>query len=384
MEPMRDPTRRAPADGDTNGAANLDPVNGDAANANAADGGASNGDAVDGYPTLPGTPGNAVIQIDSHLGGAEERTLAEDVLDGLTRPFKELPPKHFYDARGAELFDRICELPEYYPTRTERSILHDTAAGIAELTGAVELVELGSGTAAKTRVLLDALQSGGTLERYVPVDVTESMVRDCADELSEEYPGLQVHGVVGDFERHLDRVPAAAGPRLVVFLGGTIGNFPPGSRRRFLRQIAGLLGPEDHLLMGTDLVKDAGVLEAAYDDPQGVTAEFNRNLLHVLNRELDADFDPSDFEHVALFDDRHEWIEMRLRARRTHTVTVSALALDVHFDAGEEMRTEISAKFTRPRLESDLDAAGLELVRWLTDPEDLFALTLSRPAPEAA
>jgi L-histidine N-alpha-methyltransferase len=326
-------------------------------------------------------PTDAVaIQIDSHLGGAEERSLAEDVLDGLTRPFKELPPKHFYDARGAELFDRICELPEYYPTRTERAILDDAAAELAALTGAVELVELGSGTAAKTRVLLDALHAAGTLARYVPVDVTEQMVRDCADELTLEYPGLRVHGVIGDFERHLAHLPDATGPRLVVFLGGTIGNFPPGSRRRFLRQIATLLGPRDHLLMGTDLVKDAGVLEAAYDDAEGVTAEFNRNVLHVLNRELDADFDPADFEHVALFDDRHEWIEMRLRALRDHTVTVRALELPVHFDAGEEMRTEISAKFTPQRLEGDLDAAGLELVRWFTDPDDLFALTLSRPA----
>jgi L-histidine N-alpha-methyltransferase len=321
----------------------------------------------------------ATIQIDSHLGGAEQRTLAEDVLDGLTRPFKELPPKHFYDARGADLFDQICELPVYYPTRTERSILDDTSAEIAALTGAVELVELGSGTASKTRVLLDALHAAGTLARYVPVDVTEQMVRDCAQELTLEYPGLHVHGVIGDFERHLDRVPEAAGPRLVVFLGGTIGNFPPGSRRRFLRQIAALLGPRDHLLMGTDLVKDANVLEAAYDDPEGITAEFNRNVLHVLNRELDADFDPEDFEHVALFDDRHEWVEMRLRARRDHTVMVRALELPVHFEAGEEMRTEISAKFTRRRLDGDLDAAGLQLVRWLTDPEDLFALTLSRP-----
>ena len=185
--------------------------------------------------------------------------------------------------------------------------------------------------------------------------------------------------MIGDFERHLDRVPVAAGPRLVVFLGGTIGNFPPGSRRRFLRQIAGLLRPGDYLLMGTDLVKDPDVLEAAYDDTEGVTAEFNLNVLHVLNRELDADFDPSDFEHVALFDNHHEWIEMRLRARRDHTVMVNALELPVHFKAGEELRTEISAKFTRARLESDLDAAGLELARWLTDPEDLFALTLSRP-----
>jgi L-histidine N-alpha-methyltransferase len=329
----------------------------------------------------PVTDADEVIQIDSHLDGAHERSLAEDVLDGLTRPFKELPPKHFYDARGAELFDRICELPEYYPTRTERAILEQSAEELATLTGAVELVELGSGTAAKTRVLLDALHANGTLSRYVPVDVTEQMVRDCAEELTREYPGLRVHGVIGDFERHLDRVPPAAGPRIVAFLGGTIGNFPPGSRRRVLRQIGRLLGPEDHLLMGTDLVKDPEVLEAAYDDAQGVTAEFNRNVLRVLNRELQADFDPEDFDHVALFDRENEWIEMRLRAKREHTTLVRDLDLPVHFNAGEELRTEISAKFTPVRLEADLTAAGLELVRWLTDPEELFALTLSRRAP---
>jgi L-histidine N-alpha-methyltransferase len=323
-------------------------------------------------------PDEIAIRIDSHLDGAEQRSLAEDVLDGLTRPFKELPPKHFYDARGADLFDQICELPEYYPTRAERAILEQSAAELAALTGAAELVELGSGTAAKTRVLLDALYEAGTLKRYVPVDVTESMVRACAETLTEEYPGLRVHGVIGDFERHLDRVPPAVGPRIVVFLGGTIGNFPPGSRRRFLRAIARLLGPGDHLLMGTDLVKDPGVLEAAYDDSQGVTAEFNRNVLRVLNRELDADFDPDDFDHVALFDREHEWIEMRLRARREHTTLVRDLDLLVHFDAGEELRTEISAKFTPERLTGDLSAAGLELVRWLTDPQELFALTLSR------
>jgi L-histidine N-alpha-methyltransferase len=330
-------------------------------------------------PTTPTEPLSAAIQIDSHLGGAHERSLAEDVLDGLTRPFKELPPKHFYDARGAELFDRICELPEYYPTRTERSILERTAGEIATLTGAAELVELGSGTAAKTRVLLDALHRAGTLVRYIPVDVTETMVRDCAAALTDEYPGLRVHGVIGDFERHLDRVPAAAGPRIVAFLGGTIGNFQPGSRRRVLREIARLLGPDDHLLMGTDLVKDPRVLEAAYDDAQGITAEFNRNVLRVVNRELGADFDPEDFEHVARFDDEHEWIEMRLRARREHTTLVRDLDLAVHFDAGEELRTEISAKFTHERLDGDLAAAGLELVRWFTDPDELFALTLSRP-----
>ncbi len=319
------------------------------------------------------------IRIDSHLDTGKERSLAEDVLDGLTRPFKELPPKHFYDARGAELFDQICELPEYYPTRAERAILERTATELAALTNAVELVELGSGTAAKTRVLLDALHAAGTLARYVPMDVTESMVRDCAETLTEEYPGLRVHGVIGDFERHLDRVPPAIGPRIVAFLGGTVGNFQPGSRRRFLRGVAGLLGPQDHLLMGTDLVKDPGVLEAAYDDEQGVTAEFNRNVLSVLNRELQADFDPDDFDHIALFDAEHEWIEMRLRSRREHTTLVRALDLPVHFNAGEEVRTEISAKFTPERLEGDLSAAGLELVRWLTDPEELFALTVSRP-----
>jgi L-histidine N-alpha-methyltransferase len=320
------------------------------------------------------------IRIDSHLGGADERSLADDVLDGLTRPFKELPPKHFYDARGAELFDRICELPEYYPTRAERAILEQNSHELAALTQAAELVELGSGTASKTRVLLSALDEAGTLRRYVPVDVTESMVRECAAELTVEYPGLQVHGVIGDFERHLGEIPEPVGPRIVAFLGGTIGNFPPGSRRRILREISRLLGPEDHLLIGTDLVKDPRVLQAAYDDAQGVTAEFNRNVLRVLNRELDADFEPDDFDHVALFNAEHEWIEMRLRAKREHTTLVRGLDLPVHFDAGEEIRTEISAKFTAERIEGDLATAGLELVRLFTDPDELFALTLSRLA----
>lgn len=320
------------------------------------------------------------ITIDSYLHEGEQRSLAEDVLDGLTRPFKELPPKHFYDSRGAELFDRICDLPEYYQTRTERLILESCAQDIAQATGAAELVELGSGTAAKTRVLLDALHGMGTLERYVPVDVTEQMVRDCALALTSEYSGLQVHGVIGDFERHLDRLPDPVGPRLVAFLGGTIGNFPPGSRRRLLREIGRLLDEGDHLLLGVDLVKDSRVLCAAYDDSAGVTAEFNRNVLRVLNRELAANFDPDDFEHVALFDDEHEWIEMRLRALREHTTHVGELGLSVHFREGEEIRTEISAKFTRERIAADLAAAGLHLVDWLTDPNELFALTLSRPA----
>ncbi|MEA2251654.1 MAG: L-histidine Nalpha-methyltransferase [Solirubrobacteraceae bacterium] len=319
------------------------------------------------------------IVVESYVGPGDERSLADDVLDGLTRPFKELPPKHFYDARGAELFDRICELPEYYPTRAERAILDARSDEIVAATGATELVELGSGTAAKTRLLLRAMADAGTLRRYVPIDVTESMVLGCADALADEFPGLNVHGIVGDFERHLRHVPPADGPRVVAFLGGTIGNFPPGSRRRFLRAMARLLRPGiDHLLLGSDLVKDPAVLEAAYDDSAGVTAEFNRNVLHVINRELDADFDVEAFEHVAFFDREHEWIEMRLRAARRMDVHVRDVGLDVSFAAREELRTEISAKFTRERLAGDLAAAGLELRDVLTDPEDLFALSLSR------
>jgi L-histidine N-alpha-methyltransferase len=312
--------------------------------------------------------------------GSGETGLAHDVRDGLTRPFKELAPKHLYDERGALLFDQICEQPEYYPTRTERVILEDQAAHIARTTGAAELIELGSGTAAKTRVLLDALDEAGPLQRYVPIDVTASMVHECATQLTAEYPSLAVHGVVGDFERHLDHIPEPLGPRLFVFLGGTLGNFPPPARGRFLEQIADCLTPEDFLLLGTDLIKARPVLRAAYDDAAGVTAEFNRNVLHVINRELDADFDPESFEHVAVFDERHEWIEMRLRATTAQLVTIRALDLQVSFEAGEEMRTEISTKFTRPRLERDLGAAGLELADWLTDDREQFAVSLSRLA----
>lgn len=321
------------------------------------------------------------IRIESCLSDADDRSLAYDVLDGLTRPFKELPPKHFYDARGSELFEQICELPEYYPTRAERDILRERARDIVEATGAGELVELGSGSAEKARILLDAMAGAGTLRRYIPLDVSEKVVREAAGQLVEEYDGLQVHGVVGDFERHLDRVPDGhGGPRLVALLGGTIGNFPPGTRRRLLRRVGALLEPEDRLLLGTDLVKDPRLIEAAYDDSQGITAEFNRNVLHVVNRELGADFTPEAFDHVAFFDPRHEWIEMRLRARRPVSVLVSGLGLRVEFAAGEELRTEISAKFTRARLEADYGAAGLELDRWYADADELFALSLAARA----
>ncbi len=322
------------------------------------------------------------VQVDSWLSEDDERSLANDVLDGLTKPFKELPPKHFYDARGSELFEQITEQPEYYPTRTELAILRDSAAEIVALTGAGELVELGAGASDKARLLLDAMRETVPTHprRYIPLDVSRSVVEDAARTLIEDYEDLQVHGVVGDFERHLEHVPDAAGvPRIVALLGGTIGNFPPGTRRNVLGKIATLLGPGDRLLLGTDLVKDPHVIEAAYNDAAGITAEFNRNLLYVLNRELDGDFQPESFQHVAFYDRRNEWVEMRLRATRASSVYIADLDLRVEFAAGEELRTEISAKFTRAHVEADLEASGLELERWFTDDEELFAVTMARP-----
>src|SRR3954451_4021982 len=316
------------------------------------------------------------IEIVSRLG-ADERTLAFDALDGLTRPFKEIPPKHFYDTDGSRLFEQIMGLPEYYPTRAERSILTANAAELVELTGAAELVELGSGVPTKTLLLLDAMRDAGTLDRYVPFDVSEVVLCESAKLLVDRYPGIRVYGVVADFERHLDALPEPEGPRVIVFLGGTIGNFLPGTRRKFLRSLGQQLRPEDRILLGTDLVKDPAMLEAAYNDAAGVTAAFNRNILAVLNRELDADFDLSSFEHVAFYDRENEWIEMRLRALRSLDVHVRRLGLDLHFANREELRTEISAKFNRPRLEADFAAAGLRMHEFLTDPEGLFALTLA-------
>lgn len=319
------------------------------------------------------------VRIDSWLSEVEERSLANDVLDGLTRPFKELPPKHFYDARGSELFEQICALPEYYPTRTEMAILGAVSAELVATTGAGELVELGSGAADKARILLGAMAGAGTLARYVPLDVSVSALQAAAEILAEEFPGLCVHGVVGDFERHVEQIPAPGRlPRLFALLGGTIGNFPPGTRRSLLRTIGAQMTPADRLLLGTDLVKDPAVIEAAYDDAAGITAEFNRNLLHVINRELDADFPVEAFAHIAFFDPRQEWVEMRLRAIRPCSVLIAGLDLRVEFAAGEELRTEISCKFTRRRIEADLAAAGLTLERMYHDENDLFALSLAR------
>jgi L-histidine N-alpha-methyltransferase len=307
-------------------------------------------------------------------------SLRADARAGLTATPKSLPPKWFYDANGSALFEKITELPEYYPTRAERAILTERAAGIASVTSAATLAELGSGSSEKTRLLLSALREAGTLRCYVPVDVSEPALVMAADSLIADYPGLDVRAVLSDFEEHLG-LPApgeAPAPRLLAFLGSTIGNLLPSQRTAFYARVRAQLLPGDFFLLGTDLVKDPEVLVAAYDDGAGVTADFNKNVLAVLNAALGADFDLDAFEHVAVWDAEAEWIEMRLRSVLAQTVHVPALDLTVHFADGEEMRTEVSAKFRRERVVDELAAAGLELVRWWTDPQAQFALSLFR------
>ncbi|MEU8892753.1 L-histidine N(alpha)-methyltransferase [Streptomyces sp. NPDC048442] len=301
--------------------------------------------------------------------------LRTDVLQGLGRGPKSLPPKWFYDARGSELFEEITRLPEYYPTRAEREILRARARDVAAATQARTLVELGSGSSEKTRILLDALPG---LHSYIPVDVSESALALAAEGLLAERPDLSVHALIADFTRGL-ALPGTPGPRLVAFLGGTLGNLLPEERAVFLKSVRSMLQPGDALLLGTDLVKDESTLVAAYDDTAGVTAAFNKNVLTVLNRELDADFDPDDFDHVAHWDPRQEWIEMRLRARSALTVKVRELDLAVTFAAGEELRTEVSAKFREAGVRSELAAAAMELGHWWTDSAGRFALSLSAP-----
>ncbi|MEW2080204.1 L-histidine N(alpha)-methyltransferase [Streptomyces sp. NPDC005283] len=304
---------------------------------------------------------------------ATDAALRADVLHGLTRTPKTLPPKWFYDARGSELFEEITRLPEYYPTRAEREILAARASEIAAVSGARTLVELGSGSSEKTRHLLDELH---TLHSYVPVDVSESALTGAAQSLLAERPGLNVHALIADFTRGL-ALPGTPGPRLVAFLGGTIGNLLPDERAVFLRSVRSLLAPGDTLLLGTDLVKDEEVLVRAYDDASGVTAAFNKNVLSVIARELGADVDPADFDHVAVWDREQEWIEMRLRARSALTVKIPELDLAVSFAAGEEMRTEVSAKFRQEGVRTELAEAGMELTHWWTDTEGRFALSLA-------
>ena len=324
-------------------------------------------------------PARAMPRIDVrvHLGPEDRReALISDVREGLTREPKELPPKWFYDERGSELFGEITRLPEYYLTRRERTILAERARPIAEQTRADTLVELGSGTSEKTRYLLDAMSGTGRLRRFVAFDVSETTLRESAVRIADEYPGIDVSAVVGDFDHHLDDIPRG-GRRLVAFLGSSIGNFPPDERARFLGALRGGLERGDSFLLGIDLVKDPERLVAAYDDRGGVTAEFNRNVLHVINRELDGNFRPERFDHVARWNAEDEWIELLLRSRLEQRVSILGADLTVQFGRGEELRTEISAKFRPEGVREELAAAGFGLRELWTDARDEFGLTLA-------
>jgi L-histidine N-alpha-methyltransferase len=329
-----------------------------------------------------------MIAIEVHLDAEASATMARDVRRGLMTIPKEVSPKYFYDERGSELFEQITGLEEYYPTRREREILVGRSGEIIAAAGEPgTLVELGSGSAAKTRHLLTAMREAGCLRTYVPVDISEEITHRTAESLVDEYPGLEVRGLVCDFEHHLERIPDTGGSRLLAFLGGTIGNLYPYQRRAFMCRIAALMFPGDHFLLGTDLIKDRARLEAAYDDSEGVTAEFNKNVLEVLNRELGADFDLDSFEHVARYDADEERMDIRLRSLLAQTVRLEGIDLTIEFAAGEELKTEISTKFTRERLQEVYAHAGLELCGWFTDTAGDYALSLARrpaepPAPE--
>jgi L-histidine Nalpha-methyltransferase len=317
--------------------------------------------------------------LEIHLSDSDTAdALHHDVRVGLSADPKWLPPKWFYDALGSELFEQITTLPEYYPTRTERELLRRNVGEIATRAAVDTLVELGSGSSEKTRLLLDALTADRSLRRFVPLDVSESALRSAMAAVAQEYPGLAVHGVVGDFTQHLELLPAGqGGRRLVAFLGGTIGNLLSDERASFFTALHTALDPGELLLLGAGLIIDPAVMVPAYDDAAGVTAEFNRNVLRVLNRELGADFEVDAFDHVAVWDTTHEWIEMRLRARRAMTVRLPAVRMTVHYAEGEEMRTEVSGKFRCEGLGAELIDAGFADQAWWCDPDDRFALVLA-------
>ncbi|MBX7452875.1 L-histidine N(alpha)-methyltransferase [Mycolicibacterium sp. 3033] len=317
------------------------------------------------------------LSLDNYLAAdAADAALRRDVRDGLTHQPKTLPPKWFYDTVGSDLFDQITRLPEYYPTRAEAQILAARAGEIATASGADTLVELGSGTSEKTRALLDALREQGSLRRFIPFDVDPSVLQLAGQAIQQEYPGVEINAVCGDFEEHLGKIPAV-GRRLVAFLGSTLGNLTPGPRAEFLASVSEMMQPGDTLLLGTDLVKDVDRLVRAYDDNAGVTAQFNRNVLTVVNRELGADFDVPAYQHVARWNADEERIEMWLRSTRPQRVHITALDLDVDFADGEEMLTEVSCKFRRSGVDAELAAAGLERTHWWTDEAGDFGLSLS-------
>ena len=308
-----------------------------------------------------------------------EDLLREQALAGLTHHNRWLSPMWFYDALGSQLYEAITALDAYYPFRAEAEILRCNAAAIADRTQARTVVELGSGSSTKTRLLLDALRSAGTLRRYTALDVSESALHQAGQGLLADYPGLQLRGVVTDFTAGLPVAAPEDGPRLLIFLGGTLGNFAPTQRRAFLRQVRASMGPRDVFLVGVDMVKSPETLVAAYDDETGVTAAFNRNVLNVVNRTLGADFRPRAFDHVAVWNAEEEWIEMHLRSRRVQTVTVAALGQRLNFAPGETIRTEISAKFRHSLITNELREAGLLADQWFSDDEGRFNLYLAQP-----
>lgn len=304
--------------------------------------------------------------------------LAADARSGLSATPKRMPAKYFYDARGSQLFDDITRLPEYYVTRVETAILQSHADTIVGQVRPFEILELGSGYSVKTKLLIDAMRRAGSGIRYVPIDISEDALWEAAKALGTYYPWLAIDGYVGDFFADLQKVPRR-GRRLVTFLGSTIGNFEESRRIKFLSEVTGILEADDAFLLGVDLVKPVETLIKAYNDSAGVTAEFNRNMLHVLNRELDADFDVDAFEYVARWDAAQACIEMSLRATRSMRVRLAALPLDIEFEAGEELHNEIACKFTRGTVTGIFNASGLMLDGWFTDPAHWSALALARP-----
>ena len=304
--------------------------------------------------------------------------LADDVRKGLGAERKSLPSKYFYDARGSELFEDITRLPEYYLTRAETAILEQSATEIIASIRPTELVELGSGYSVKTKLLIDALHATGSGTRYVPMDISEEALTEAAHHLANYYPWLAIEGLVGDFFTDLEKVPRH-GRRLVTFLGSTIGNFPTDVRIRFLRAVAAMLAPGDGLLLGLDLVKNVETLLAAYDDSAGVTEAFNKNILHVVNRELDADFPVDDFAYSATWDAEAECVTMGLVAQHDLVVTIGALSMRVEFEAGELLHNEVSCKFRRETIATQLEAAGLAITDWWSDDQQRFAMAMARP-----
>jgi L-histidine N-alpha-methyltransferase len=318
------------------------------------------------------------IRIQNHLNGQGFFDhMAQDVRQGLSSTPKMLPPKYFYDAAGSDLFERITETPEYYPMREEGRLLENIAADVMGSLRPAQVVELGSGSSTKTRALLDAGRADGSLHSYVAFDVSESIILEAGEALEQRYPGLELHGIVGDFQRHLDTIPPANGRRLVLFLGSTIGNLFHDQRVELLSQIREILGDEDYLLLGTDLVKDTSIIVPAYNDVAGVTAAFNRNMLRSINNGLDGDFDPDAFEHEAIFNHEEARIEMHLRPRTKQVATLRAIDMEVVVTPDETIWTECSHKFTRETVAQMLAAAGLQLREWYAAPGDMFGLSLS-------